>query len=515
MKKVMSYIIATLISLSFLACAEKVQADVPLEPSDPTIPVDPVPSVAYEIGSVVEGGILYKVEGITGFVLYPYAMEPSVWTIQRSGAYIAEGYRISSSDNDGQANVARMKEKSSDLSAYPPAKYCDDLEGDWYLPSNAESKALFAAYYGASDEGYDNIPIVNAPVEYGQKYKDARDAFDGYILAGFPDSDVLNSAPETEAGERSWTSTTASDGRSRGFCWGKKTSVAKDPKEKYTTRCIKQVNLSDKKEEGPVQSAGKEGEYDVYLLLGQSNMAGRGEMLEEDYAVIPNVYLLDSEGKPVPAAGPMNIYSSIRKTDAMQAMGPGASFAKTITEQTGRKVLLVVNARGGSSINDWRKDLVSYIKVGNSSKYTSVSYYGEALRRVQQAMQYGALKGILWHQGCSDQSDVQYMTKLAAIAEDLRNDLGADVPFIAGQLGGWRSSAADYNSRIQRINKYMIWSDWVSSKDCLPIVTASSDGQPDKEDPHFDRAGQMLMGQRYAQKILEMVYGLSYEVDRE
>ena len=264
-----------------------------------------------------------------------------------------------------------------------------------------------------------------------------------------------------------------------------------------------------------MRSAGKEGEYDVYLLLGQSNMAGRGEMLEEDYAVISNVYLLDSEGKPVPAAGPMNIYSSIRKTDAMQAMGPGASFAKTITEQTGRKVLLVVNARGGSSINDWRKDMVSYIKVGNSSKYTSVSYYGEALRRAQQAMRYGALKGILWHQGCSDQSDAQYMTKLAAIVEDFREDLGADVPFIAGQLGDWRSKAADYNSRIQRINRYMIWSDWVSSKDCQPIVTASSDGQPDKEDPHFDRAGQMLMGQRYAQKILDMVYGLSYEVDRE
>jgi len=518
MKNVMSYIITLMVCLSFLACAEKVQADVPptgdddtesvpLEPSDPTIPVDPVPDVAYEIGAVVEGGILYKVEGITGFVLYPYAMEPSVWTTQRSGAYIAEGYRISSSDNDGQANVAQMKEKSSDLSAYPPAKYCDDLEGDWYLPSNAESKALFAAYYGASDEGFDNMPTVDAPVDYEQKYKDARDAFDGYILAGFPDGDVLNSAPETEAGERSWTSTTASDGRSRGFCWGKKTSVAKDPKEKYTTRCIKQVNLSDKKEEGSVQSAGKEGEYDVYLLLGQSNMAGRGEMLEEDYAVIPNVYLLDSEVKPVPAAGPMNIYSSIRKTDAVQAMGPGASFAKTITEQTGRKVLLVVNARGGSSINDWRKDLVSYIKVGNSSKYTSVSYYGEALRRAQQAMQYGALKGIIWHQGCSDQSDDLYVSRLTYMVEDFRKDLGADVPFIAGQLGGWRSSSAGFNERITRINKYLIWSDWVSSKDCLPIVTASSDGQPDKEDPHFDRASQILLGQRSAQKILEIVYG--------
>ena len=523
MKKVMSYIITIMVCLSFLACAEKVQADVPptgdddtesvpLGPSDPTIPEDPVQDVTYEIGSVVEGGILYKVEGITGFVLYPYAMEPSVWTIQRSGELIKEEYRISSSDNDGQANVARMKEKSSDLSAYPPAKYCDDLEGDWYLPSNAESKALFAVFCGGAD--YDDIPSVDAPVEYEQKYKDARATFDGYILAGFPDGDVLNSAPETEAGERAWTSTTATSGKPRSFGWGKKISYAIGAQNKYTARCIKQVNLSDKKEEGPVQYAGKEGEYDVYLLLGQSNMAGRGEMLEEDYAVIPDVYLLDSEGKPVPAAGPMNIYSSIRKTDKMQAMGPGASFAKTITEQTGRKVLLVVNARGGSSINDWRKDLVSYIKVGNSSKYTSVSYYGEALRRAQQAMQYGALKGIIWHQGCSDQSDDRYVSRLTYVVEDFRKDLGADVPFIAGQLGGWRSSSAGFNERITRINKYLIWSDWVSSKDCQPIVTASSDGQPDEDDPHFNRASQILMGKRYAQKILDIVYGVEYNPEK-
>ena len=524
MKKVMSYIITIMVCLSFLACAEKVQADVPptgdddtesvpLEPSDPTIPVDPVPDVAYEIGSVVEGGILYKVEGITGFVLYPYAMEPSVWTTQRSGRLIREEYRISSSDNDGQSNVAQMKAKSADLSVYPPAKYCEDLEGDWYLPSNAECKALYAAYHGVTEAEWSSIP-AKVPAESEQEYKDARKAFDGYILACRPDGDVLNSAPETEAGDRTWTSTTASDGRPRAFGWGSRTSVAKEADIKYYTRCIRQINLSGKKEEGPVQSAGKEGEYDVYLLLGQSNMAGRGEMLEEDYAVIPNVYLLDSEGKPVPAAGPMNIYSSIRKTDAVQAMGPGASFAKTVAEHTGRKVLLVVNARGGSSVNDWRKDLVSYIKVGDSSEYTSVSFYGEALRRARQAMKYGALKGIIWHQGCSDQSDDRYVSRLTYVVEDFRKDLGADVPFIAGQLGGWRSSSAGFNERITRINKYLIWSDWVSSKDCQPIVTASSDGQPDKNDPHFDRASQILMGKRYAQKMLDIVYGVEYNPEK-
>ena len=100
------------------------------------------------------------------------------------------------------------------------------------------------------------------------------------------------------------------------------------------------------------------------------------------------------------------------------------------------------------------------------------------------------------------------------MVEDFRKDPGADVPFIAGQLGGWRSSSAGFNERITRINKYLIWSDWVSSKDCQPIVTASSDGQPDKDDPHFDRASQILMGKRYAQKILDIVYGVEYNPEK-
>ncbi len=522
MRKIMSYMISLLVSLSFIACADKVQSDVPptgnaetpsvpLEPSDPTIPADPAPIMEYEIGDVVEDGVLYDIVGMVGYVLYPYAMDGSVWTTQRSGELIKEEYRIASSDSDGQKNVALMKEKSPDLSVYPPAKYCEDLDGDWYLPSNAECKTLFAVYNGVME--FDDIPSVDAPEEFDQKYKDARAVFDGYILACKADGNVLNSAPETEAGERAWTSTTASTGKPRSFGWGKKISYATGAQNRYTARCIKQVNLSGKKEEGPVYSAGEEGEYDVYLLIGQSNMAGRGEMKDEDHTTIPNVYLLDSEGKPVPATNPMNIYSSIRKTDAVQAMGPGASFAKVIAEKTGRKVLLVVNARGGSSINDWRKNLVSYIKVGDSAEYTSVSFYGEALRRARQAMQYGALKGIIWHQGCSDQDDEQYVAKLTYMVDDFRKDLGADVPFIAGQLGGWRSSAAGFNERLTRIHNYIIWTDWVSSDGCQPIVTASSNGQPDKEDPHFDRSSQIIMGQRYAQKILDMVYGVSYEVN--
>ena len=40
-------------------------------------------------------------------------------------------------------------------------------------------------------------------------------------------------------------------------------------------------------------SCSKEKQYDVYLFIGQSNMAGRGELLPEDTTVIPHAFILD------------------------------------------------------------------------------------------------------------------------------------------------------------------------------------------------------------------------------
>ena len=64
-------------------------------------------------------------------------------------------------------------------------------------------------------------------------------------------------------------------------------------------------------------------EYDVFLLLGQSNMAGRGTMIDGDEKVIhENVFLLNNKGKVEPATNPLNRYSSIRRDISEQQIGP-------------------------------------------------------------------------------------------------------------------------------------------------------------------------------------------------
>ena len=475
----------------------------------------------YTIGSVVSGGVLYKIDGNTGYVLYPHAGKAKFATANEkmSSALIKDS-------NNGMATVATLKAQSPDLSDYPAAKYCNDIGEGWYIPSENEWVDLFDVFTGNDTGSVDSFK--KATSELDSKYIASRNLFDSYLTAcggeplSTPADKMTTQSSGKVVGYNYWIGTITTSGttprysRVDYYSMSATTSVTSS----YKVRCIKRVDITaldqpetEVEETYPAPVAGEEGEYDVYLLIGQSNMAGRGELLEEDKNEIPNVYLLDSEGAAVLAKNPMNIYSSIRKADNQQLMGPGASFASTITAQTGRKVLLVVNARGGSAIAEWAKGTTTSIKVGNATTATSLSFYSEAVRRTQQAMEYGALKGILWHQGCSDQKNTTYMTQLTALAKNLRNDLGADVPFIVGQLGDWRSSSVNFNVNIQSINDYLTYSDWVSSQGGVPIVTAESNGQPDTTDPHFNRASQITMGKRYAQKILKMVYEKDYTVE--
>lgn len=237
-------------------------------------------------------------------------------------------------------------------------------------------------------------------------------------------------------------------------------------------------------------------EYDVFLLIGQSNMAGRGYMTEKDKEPFDkNVFILNDAGEVVPATNPLNQYSSIRKGMSIQRINPGFSFSKKIAKKTKRKILLVVNARGGTTLSQWTK--------GEGGE----GYYEEAVRRTKQAMQYGTLKAILWHQGCGDskKTDV-YLDKLAVFVQNLRTDLGADVPFIAGELGQWRSNVAAFNEMIHSISEYIPDSDWVSSDGGVPIASPDPEGKPNMKDPHFDRKSLIIIGKRYADKVLKMCY---------
>jgi hypothetical protein len=162
-------------------------------------------------------------------------------------------------------------------------------------------------------------------------------------------------------------------------------------------------------------------QFHVYLLMGQSNMAGRGRMTDEDRRPVKRIWMLDKEDRWVPAAHPLHF-----DKPKIAGVGLGLPFAKRMCQQDPNvQIGLIPCAFGGTPLSRWSK---------------GGDLYENAVRRARLAMQDGTLMGALWHQGESDSGRPEtaetYATRLAKMIEDLRADLrSSDLPFVAGRLG--------------------------------------------------------------------------------
>lgn len=228
----------------------------------------------------------------------------------------------------------------------------------------------------------------------------------------------------------------------------------------------------------PETYSGSKDKLHIYLLIGQSNMSGRAPIPAGDDGHIDRCYLLNTDGQWNPSAHPFNGFSTIRKGLGMQKLNPGHSFAQTmLAKQPGISIGLVVNAKGGSRINEWK---------------TGGKFYTEAVRRAKQAQQSGTIMGILWHQGESDSGAPDgYLEKLVQLATDLRKDLEApDLPFIAGQV----NKVPAINDQIAKLPTELKHSGYVSS-----------DGLKAMDRWHFDTKSMTTLGERYAEEMLKLL----------
>lgn len=235
-----------------------------------------------------------------------------------------------------------------------------------------------------------------------------------------------------------------------------------------------QTNTQTSRYDGPKEN------LHVYLLIGQSNMAGRAKVPEDMAGVIDRCYLLNEKNEWVPAKNPLNLYSSIRKGEGMQKLGPGYSFALAMLEANPDIFIgLVVNARGGSKIEQWGR---------------KTNYYLQAELRTKAAMQTGTLKGILWHQGESNSSRPRsYLRQLTTLITDLRVDFERDdLPFVAGQIRD-DDKSKPINTEIAKL------------PEAVPYTgVALSEGLTMYDGTHFDTESQFELGKRYAKQILAL-----------
>jgi len=232
---------------------------------------------------------------------------------------------------------------------------------------------------------------------------------------------------------------------------------------------------------------------EVYLLIGQSNMAGRGAIDAESEKTSEDISMLDKSNNWLIAKDPLHFDKSYA------GVGPGLSFAKTMLEgQKKKKIGLIPCAWGGSPIKVWSP----------GAKYFNNFPYDEAIARAKIAMQKGELKGILWHQGESDNDAEKskiYFEKLKELVANLRRDLNApNLPFVAGEIG--RFNKEDYiNTIVNRLPEQV-----------EHTAVVSSEGLVDKGDHlHFDSASARELGKRYAKAMDKLSKETSIKVSKK
>lgn len=230
-------------------------------------------------------------------------------------------------------------------------------------------------------------------------------------------------------------------------------------------------------------------ERDVYLLIGQSNMAGRGTLTPSNRIASAGIVKFSAEGEWVPAEEPIHFDKSTA------GAGLAASFARTMADACpGHEIALVPCAVGGTRIARWQP---------------GADLYTQAVARVRWALASGGtLKGILWHQGESDakkQADVDaYEGRLRTLVVAIRRDVdAADVPFVAGELADARCARREdlQWDAISSITRRVL-------AEYTRCGCVSSRGLRLKDDKlHFDTESLRILGRRYAEKFLELEKG--------
>jgi len=228
----------------------------------------------------------------------------------------------------------------------------------------------------------------------------------------------------------------------------------------------------------------------LFLLVGQSNMAGRGEVEPSDRQPIANVWAMNAAGAWVPATDPLH----------WDKPSAGVGLARTfalhyLQSHPGVSVGFIPAAVGGSPISSWAP--------GAYYEETKSHPYDDALGRARTALAHGTLTGILWHQGESDRSAElapRYERALSELIARFRSDLKApQVPFLIGQLGQFAGAPWDEHARsIDRAQRQVAGS--------VPLCAfVPSDGLAAKPDNlHFDAPALREFGRRYAAVFAEL-----------
>jgi acetyl esterase/lipase len=251
---------------------------------------------------------------------------------------------------------------------------------------------------------------------------------------------------------------------------------------------------------------------DLFLLMGQSNMAGTGKLPTEQ-TLNPRIVMMHKKNHhwyvaqhPLHFDGDPVTMEGVEK----RGVGPGLSFAEAILAREPDVMIgLIPCARGGSKIAMWQK--------GNGT-----SEYDLAIQRARLALANGPegfvrLRGALWLQGESNSTEngcLMYEENFLKVVDNLRADLQQpELPFIACTIGSFIADRSVKRHITKPEDQWNHWSDINNVFLKLPSLrahTACVDAQDLKDGHtgdyvHYNSEAQALIGKRFAEKYLQLI----------
>lgn len=237
---------------------------------------------------------------------------------------------------------------------------------------------------------------------------------------------------------------------------------------------------------------------EIFLMLGQSNMKGRGEIpeVQEENPLILNMNMEDDQWyvarHPLHKAGVPDL---IDESDNA-GVGPGLDFARQLLEAKSETIIaLVPGAIGGSWISLWQP---------------GTDLYNETIRRARKALAdapagMARIAGVLWLQGESDATDGRfesYEDRLITLIQGLRSDFNdTKLPFVACTIGAFNDKStyprvAEINEILLGLPQKLPFTACVDAKDLTGHIG---------DKVHYNTDSQIEIGTRYAESYLNLL----------
>jgi len=156
-----------------------------------------------------------------------------------------------------------------------------------------------------------------------------------------------------------------------------------------------------------------------FLLIGQSNMAGRGYLNEAREIDTSHIYTLRNGRWH-------RMFRPINPDRSFSGVNLAESFAEAYSRMHNVDVGLICCADGGTKLEQWMPGELLFDNAVNNAKL---------------AARTSEIVGVLWHQGegdCKDDLYSTYQARFEVMMQALRKELNLNnVPFILGGLGDY------------------------------------------------------------------------------